>query len=95
LRKLLRSSVASLTGSAIEGSSFSGAHHIPSSMIGIGVGLFALLPRVGILDIEDMKRLNYLPVIFGADAVSMGTVLEQPRASTSSPAPCSCGWRPA
>jgi solute carrier family 13 (sodium-dependent dicarboxylate transporter), member 2/3/5 len=30
---------------------------------------------VGILDIEDMKRLNYLPVFFVA-AVSMGTVLE-------------------
>src|ERR1700726_1948560 len=52
------------------------AHHIPSSVIGIGVGLFALLPRVGILDIEDMKRLNYLPVFFVAAAVSMGTVLE-------------------
>jgi di/tricarboxylate transporter len=31
---------------------------------------------VGILDIEDMKRLNYLPVFFVAAAVSMGTVLE-------------------
>src|SRR3954462_8011111 len=26
-------------------------HHIPSSVIGMGVGLFALLPRVGVLDI--------------------------------------------
>jgi anion transporter len=52
------------------------AHHIPPSTVGIGVALFALLPRVGILDIEDMKRLNYLPVFFVAAAVSMGTVLE-------------------
>ena len=51
-------------------------HHISPAIIGIGVGLFALLPRVGILDIEDMKRLNYLPVFFVAAAVSMGTVLE-------------------
>jgi anion transporter len=51
-------------------------HHIPSSVIGMGVGLFALLPRVGVLPIEDMKRLNYLPVFFVAAAVSMGTVLE-------------------
>jgi anion transporter len=51
-------------------------HHISPSVVGIGVGLFALLPRVGILDIEDMKRLNYLPVFFVAAAVSMGTVLE-------------------
>jgi anion transporter len=52
-------------------------HHIPASVIGMGVGLFALLPRVGILGIEDMKRLNYLPVFFVAAAVSMGTVLEE------------------
>jgi sodium-dependent dicarboxylate transporter 2/3/5 len=51
-------------------------HHISPAVIGMGVGLFALLPRVGILDIEDMKRLNYLPVFFVAAAVSMGTVLE-------------------
>src|SRR5436309_65155 len=41
-------------------------HHISPAIIGMGVGLFALLPRVGILDIEDMKRLNYLPVFFVA-----------------------------
>jgi anion transporter len=52
-------------------------HHISASVIGLGVGLFALLPRVGILDIEDMKRLNYLPVFFVAAAISMGTVLEE------------------
>jgi solute carrier family 13 (sodium-dependent dicarboxylate transporter), member 2/3/5 len=51
-------------------------HHIPSPVIGMGVGLFALLPRVGVLDIEDMRRLNYLPVFFVAAAVSMGTVLQ-------------------
>jgi di/tricarboxylate transporter len=51
-------------------------HHISPAIIGMGVGLFALLPRVGILDIEDMRRLNYLPVFFVAAAVSMGTVLE-------------------
>jgi sodium-dependent dicarboxylate transporter 2/3/5 len=52
-------------------------HHIPPSMIAIGVGLFALLPGAGILEIEDMKRLNYLPIFFVAAAVSMGAVLEQ------------------
>jgi solute carrier family 13 (sodium-dependent dicarboxylate transporter), member 2/3/5 len=51
-------------------------HHIAPAVIGMGVGLFALLPRVGILDSEDLKRLNYLPVFFVAAAVSMGTVLE-------------------
>ena len=51
-------------------------HHIPASVIGIGVGLFALLPLVEILEIEDMRRLNYMPVFFVAAAVSMGTVME-------------------
>ena len=50
-------------------------HHISPAMVGIGVGLFALLPGVGILETEDMKRLNYLPVFFVAAAVSMGNVL--------------------
>jgi sodium-dependent dicarboxylate transporter 2/3/5 len=51
-------------------------HHISPAVIGIGVGLFALLPHVGILKIEDMRRLNYMPVFFVAAAVSMGTVME-------------------
>jgi len=50
-------------------------HHISPSVIGLGAGLFALLPYVGVLQTEDMKRLNYLPVFFVAAAVSMGEVL--------------------
>ncbi|HEX3844705.1 MAG TPA: SLC13 family permease [Steroidobacteraceae bacterium] len=51
-------------------------HHIPPTMVALGVGLFALLPRVGVLDAEDMRRLNYMPVFFVAEALSMGGVLE-------------------
>jgi solute carrier family 13 (sodium-dependent dicarboxylate transporter), member 2/3/5 len=51
-------------------------HHVSPAVIGIGAGLFALLPRVGILESEDMRRLNYMPVFFVAAAVSMGAVLE-------------------
>jgi sodium-dependent dicarboxylate transporter 2/3/5 len=51
-------------------------HHVPAPVIGIGVGLFALLPRVEIVSIDDMRRLNYMPVFFVAAAVSMGTVME-------------------
>ena len=35
-------------------------HHISPAIIGIG--LFACIPGVGVLNQEDMKRLNYLPV---------------------------------
>jgi di/tricarboxylate transporter len=55
-------------------------HHVSPAVIGIGVGLFALLPHVGILEIEDMQRLNYMPVFFVAAAVSMGTVMEATKA---------------
>ena len=51
-------------------------NHIPPTMVAIGVGLFALLPRVGVLEAEDMRHLNYMPVFFVAEAVSMGAVLE-------------------
>jgi solute carrier family 13 (sodium-dependent dicarboxylate transporter), member 2/3/5 len=51
-------------------------HHIPPTMVALGAGLFALLPRIGILEPEDMRHLNYMPVFFVAAAVSMGNVLE-------------------
>jgi len=51
------------------------AHHISPSVIGLGVGLLAALPWIGVLDLEDLKRVNYLPVFFVAAAVSMGKVL--------------------
>jgi sodium-dependent dicarboxylate transporter 2/3/5 len=50
-------------------------HHISPAVIGLGIGLFACLPRVGVLDEKDMKKVNYLLVFFVAAAVSMGTVL--------------------
>ena len=55
-------------------------HGIPSPMIGIGVGLAAVLPRVGVLDVEDVKKMNLLPVFFVASAISMAHVLEHTKA---------------
>ncbi len=51
------------------------AHHISPAMIGLGIGLLATLPRLGVLDVNDVKRLNYLPVFFVATAISLGEVL--------------------
>ena len=50
-------------------------HHISPAVIGIGVGLAACVPGLGILKLEDLKRLDYLPVFFTATAISMGAVL--------------------
>lgn len=55
-------------------------HGIPSPMIGIGVGLLAVLPRIGVLDVEDVKKVNVLPVFFVAAAISMSHILEKTRA---------------
>jgi len=55
-------------------------HHISPAVIGIGIGLFAAVPGLGVLDQEDLKRLNYLPVFFTATAICMGEVLLQTRA---------------
>jgi anion transporter len=55
-------------------------HHIPPSTIGLGVGLATVLPGIGVLTVDDLKRMNYLPVFFVAAAVSMGEVLVQTKA---------------
>ena len=55
-------------------------HHISPAIIGIGIGLLATVPGVGVLDQEDLKRLNYLPVFFTAAAISMGNVLVETKA---------------
>jgi anion transporter len=55
-------------------------HHISPAVIGIGIGLLACVPRIGVLGQEDLKRLNYLPVFFTAAAISMGDVLVQTKA---------------
>jgi solute carrier family 13 (sodium-dependent dicarboxylate transporter), member 2/3/5 len=50
-------------------------HHIPPSVVGLGIGLLAVLPIVGVLDIEDLKGVNYLLVFFIGAVISMGKVL--------------------
>jgi anion transporter len=54
-------------------------HHVPSPMIGLGVGLLATLPRVGVLEVDDVRRVNVLPVFFVATAISLGEVLAATR----------------
>jgi anion transporter len=50
-------------------------HHISPSMIGLGIGLLALVPFMRILEIEDLRKVNFLQLFFVAAAVSMGNVL--------------------
>src|SRR6185436_12055184 len=39
-------------------------HHIPAPMIGLGVGLLAIFPVVGVLDTRDVRSINFLPIFF-------------------------------
>jgi len=55
-------------------------HHIPPPMIGIGVGLAATVPRLGVLNAEDVKKVNFLPMFFVAAALSMSHVLTETKA---------------
>jgi sodium-dependent dicarboxylate transporter 2/3/5 len=55
-------------------------HHIPAPMIGLGIGLLAMLPGIGVLDADDLRRIDYLPIFFVAAAVSLSNVLAQSKA---------------
>jgi sodium-dependent dicarboxylate transporter 2/3/5 len=52
-------------------------HQIPAPMIGLGIGLVAILPSIGVLDTADVRTINYLPIFFVAAAVSLSNVLAQ------------------
>lgn len=73
---LAETKAAALIGCAIVLWMTDALNHIPPTMVALGVGLAALLPRVGVLQAEDMRRLNYMPVFFVAEALSMSSVLE-------------------
>ncbi len=48
---------------------------MPASKVALGVALLALLPRIGVLGLEDLRRVDYLLLFFVASVVSMGKVL--------------------
>ncbi len=50
-------------------------HHLSPPLIAVGIGLIALLPRLGVLDQEDLEKVNYMMIFFVAAAISMGDVL--------------------
>ena len=50
-------------------------HHVPASKVALGIVLLALLPRFGVLGMEDLRRVDYLLLFFVASVVSMGKVL--------------------
>ena len=55
-------------------------HQIPAPMIGLGVGLLAIMPGAGVLNADDLRKINYLPIFFVAAAVSLSNVLAETKA---------------
>jgi sodium-dependent dicarboxylate transporter 2/3/5 len=55
-------------------------HHIPAPMVGLGIGLLSIFPVLGVLDGNDVKKINFLPIFFVAAAVSLSNVLVQTKA---------------
>jgi solute carrier family 13 (sodium-dependent dicarboxylate transporter), member 2/3/5 len=52
-------------------------HHIPPSQIALALALFAFFPYVNVLEVEDMQKVNLMPVLFVAAALSMSEVAKQ------------------
>jgi anion transporter len=50
-------------------------HHLSPSMVGLGIGLLALAPRIGVLDSDDLRKLNFGAIWFTAAALSMSRIL--------------------
>ncbi len=55
-------------------------HHIPPSMVGLGAGLAACLPGIGVINSEQFKRIDPLPIMLTAAVLSMAVVLTDTKA---------------
>jgi len=55
-------------------------HKTDPAVIALGVGLMVALPKIGVLKTNDIRRVNFLLIIFMAGALSMGEVLAKTKA---------------
>ena len=55
-------------------------HHLNPSMVGLTVGLLALAPGIGLLDGNDLRKINFGAIWFTAAALGMGRVLTETKA---------------
>src|SRR5207244_1458214 len=55
-------------------------HKTDPAVIALGVGLMVALPKIGVLKTSDIRRVNFLLIIFMAGALSMGVVLSKTKA---------------
>ncbi len=55
-------------------------HHLNPAIVAIGGGLLVSLPGVGVLSTRDVRRVNFLLIIFVGGSLGMGEVLVQTKA---------------
>src|SRR2546422_7636529 len=55
-------------------------HKTDPAVIALGVGLMMALPKIGMLKTRDIRRVNFLLIIFMAGALSMGVVMAKTKA---------------
>ena len=76
----IKAAVLLLAGVAVWMTDF--IHHIDPAIVALAVALIALLPSVGVLTPDEVKRTNMLPVFFVGAALSMSEVLRASGALT-------------
>jgi sodium-dependent dicarboxylate transporter 2/3/5 len=55
-------------------------HHLSPSMVGLMIGLAALIPGVGVLNADDLHKINFGAIWFTAAALSMSRILSDTKA---------------
>lgn len=55
-------------------------HHISPAVVGLGAGLVATLPGLGVLKVEDFRKLHYSIFFFMGTAIGMGGALRETKA---------------
>lgn len=55
-------------------------HHISPAIVGLGAGLAATMPGLGVLKTDDTKKLNYGIFFFMGTAIGMGEALRETKA---------------
>ena len=55
-------------------------HHVSPAVVGLGIGLAATIPGIGVLKIDDLRKVNFLVFLFMGTTISMGAALRETQA---------------
>jgi len=55
-------------------------HHVSPAVVGLGIGLAATIPGIGVLKMEDLRKVNFMVFLFMGTTISMGGALRETQA---------------